>query len=84
VFDPRYRDFPYAPLTGAALPLLFISRWKVRSQSPPAERAMALTLLGSAGYIVLNESLGNWQACWLSAGLCVLASILLRVQDAPG
>ena len=26
VFDPRYRDFPFAPLTGAVVPLLLIAR----------------------------------------------------------
>src|SRR5215467_3991798 len=27
MFDPRYRDFPFAPLTGAAIALLAAARW---------------------------------------------------------
>jgi exo-beta-1,3-glucanase (GH17 family) len=27
-FDPRYRDFPFAPLTGGAFPFLVVSLWR--------------------------------------------------------
>jgi exo-beta-1,3-glucanase (GH17 family) len=83
VFDPRYRDFPFAPLTGAAVPLLFLARWKLRAKAPAAELVMAATLVASAIYIVLNEGFANWQACWFGAGLCALAFILLRAPVAP-
>jgi exo-beta-1,3-glucanase (GH17 family) len=82
VFDGRYRDFPFAPLTGAAVPLLMLADWKRRSKVPAAERAMAVTLAVSAIYIVGNESFANWQALWFSAGLFVLALTLVRAQDA--
>jgi exo-beta-1,3-glucanase (GH17 family) len=29
-FDPRYRDFPFAPLSGGAFPLLVVSVWRHR------------------------------------------------------
>jgi exo-beta-1,3-glucanase (GH17 family) len=83
VFDPRYRDFAFAPLTGAAVPLLFLARWDLRRKAPPAELLMAATLLASAIYIVLNEGFANWQACWFGAGLCALAFTLARVPVAP-
>ena len=82
VFDGRYRDFPFAPLTGAAVPLLMLADWKRRSKVPAAERAMAVTLALSAIYIVGNESFANWQALWFSAALFALALTLVRAQDA--
>ena len=48
-----------------------------------AETVAALTLVGSAVYIVLNESFANWQALALAAALVVLALTLARAQDAP-
>ncbi len=96
VFDPRYRDFPFAPLTGATAPLLLVikrrpaikgtllARWKRHLQAPAAESAVAATLAASAVYIVCNESFANWQAVWLSAALLALAFTLLQAQDAPG
>jgi exo-beta-1,3-glucanase (GH17 family) len=83
VFDPRYRDFPFTPLIGAAVPLLALGRWKLRPKAPAAERIMAATLALSAIYIVLNEGFANWQACWFGAGLAGLALILVRVPAAP-
>jgi len=84
VFDPRYRDFPFAPLTGAVIPFLFLSNWKPRPRVPAAELVMAVLLAGAAVYIVLNEGFANWQACWFAAGLCALALILVRAPAAPG
>jgi len=84
VFDGRYRDFPFAPLTGAAVPLLVLGTWKRHSNVPTAEKAMAVTLAVSAIYIVGNESFANWQALWFSAALLALALTLVRARDAPG
>jgi exo-beta-1,3-glucanase (GH17 family) len=96
VFDPRYRDFLFAPLTAATAPLLLVikrkpaikaallARWKRHLQAPAAESAVAATLAASAVYIVCNESFANWQAVWLSAALLALAFTLLQARDAPG
>jgi len=86
VFDPRYRDFPFAPLTGAATPFVLIAAWELRlkAQRPAAETVAAATLVLSAAYIVLNESLANWQAVWFCAGLIALALTLLQARDVPG
>jgi len=88
VFDPRYRDFPFAPLTGAAIPLLVASRWepwrRLWRSAPAAEAVMAAALAGSALYVALNEGFANWQALWFSAGLLLFAFTLLQARDAPG
>jgi exo-beta-1,3-glucanase (GH17 family) len=85
-FDPRYRDFPFAPLTGAALPFLMISVLAARPKGrrPAAEAAAAAILALSAIYILVNETLANWQALWFCAGLAALAVTLARARDAPG
>ena len=86
-FDPRYRDFPFAPLTAAALPFLLLSfaaasrgrrarRWRKRSRL----RCWRLC----AVFIVWNETLANWQALWFAAALALLAFSLLRARAAPG
>ena len=84
VFDGRYRDFPFAPLTAAAVPLLVLATWKRRSNVPAAEKAMAVTLAVSAVYIVGNESFANWQALWFAAALLALALTLVQARDVPG
>ena len=86
VFDPRYRDFPFAPLTGAVVPLMLIARWeaRLRAPRPAAETAVAVTLAAAAVYIICNETLANWQALWFCAGALALAVSLLQARDAPG
>jgi exo-beta-1,3-glucanase (GH17 family) len=83
VFDPRYRDFPFVPLTGAVVPFLLLTQWRLRSRAPAAERTMAATLTAAAVYIVLNEGLANWQAVWFAAGLIALALILAQARGVP-
>ncbi len=82
VFDPRYRDFPGAPLTAAAAALAFLVRWRTEKRPrPPAAERLAAAVLGlSAVYVAVNESLANWQALWFCAALALLAAILLRQQ----
>jgi glucan 1,3-beta-glucosidase len=85
VFDPRYRDIVFAPLSGGILPFLVLS---LRGPQPLGPRAMAETaaaalLAASAVYIMFNESFTNWQAVWFGAALIGLAVILVRARDAP-
>ena len=86
VFDPRYRDFPFAPLTGATFPfLLLVRHWPGRKDlCPTAETVAAAVLALSAIYIVGNETLANWQAVWFCGTAMVLAFTLLPARDAPG
>jgi glucan 1,3-beta-glucosidase len=83
VFDPRYRDFPFAPLTAAAVPFLILSLMGGRGQGPRgvAETVAAAALVLSAVYIVLDETFANWQAIWLAAILAASAFILARSRD---
>ena len=85
VFDPRYRDIPFAPLSAAAVPFLVVALVTARADGmrAAAETLAAAVLVLSAGYIAFNESFANWQAVWFCAGLIVLAFILTRARDAP-
>jgi glucan 1,3-beta-glucosidase len=84
VFDPRYRDFPFAPLTAASVPFYMHSAMMPRpiGRHGAAEWAAAAVLALAVPYIVLNESLANWQSLWLCAALLALALSLARVRDA--
>jgi exo-beta-1,3-glucanase (GH17 family) len=86
VFDPRYVDFPFAPLLGAAVPFLALAILVEPDKGvrPAAEKLAAGILAGSAIYILLNESVANWQALLLCAGLAMLAVTLVRVRAGPG
>jgi hypothetical protein len=86
VFDPRYRDFPFAPLTAAVLPVLLHSLLMPRpvGNRGAAELAGAGVLALAVPYIVLNEGLANWQSLWTCAALVALAISLARVRAAPG
>ena len=86
VFDPRYKDFPFAPLTAAAVPFLLHSLMMPRPQGTggAAEQVAAALLVVSLPYIVLKEGLANWQSLWLCAALAAFAISLVRVRGAPG
>jgi glucan 1,3-beta-glucosidase len=85
VFDPRYRDIPFAPLTAAAAPFLILlaATRRLDGMRAAAESVAGAVLALSAGYIVFNETFANWQSVWFCAGLLGLAAILLSVRDAP-
>jgi exo-beta-1,3-glucanase (GH17 family) len=85
-FDPRYRDFPFAPLTAAALPFL-LTGFLVPLAA--GQRALAETVAGAvmapcAIFIVWNETLANWQALWFAAAVVALTLSLIRARVAPG
>src|SRR5664279_3557592 len=68
VFDPRYRDFPFASLTMAVVP--FASLMLNRPQAgvrPIAEAVFAGVLALSALYTGFNEGSDNWQSLWTCA-----------------
>ena len=84
VFDPRYKDFPFAPMTAGAAPfLLHTLTMPAQGQRGAAELASAGVLTLSACYIVLDETFANWQSLWLCATLLALAISLARVRGAP-
>ena len=83
VFDPRYKDFPFAPLTAATVPYAVLALARQPGQRGTVEILFAALLGACAIYVVLNESFANWQALWLSAVFIALAVSLWRVRDAP-
>jgi exo-beta-1,3-glucanase (GH17 family) len=84
VFDPRYRDFPFAPLTAAAVPFAVLAAINGSREARPrqAEGVAAIVLALCAFFIVLNETTANWQAVWLSATLLILTATLARLRVA--
>lgn len=83
VFDPRYRDFPFAPLTGAVVPFLMHKLMVTRPKGSRsvAETSGATVLALSVCYIVFNEGFANWQSLWTCAALAGLAINLALVRD---
>ncbi len=82
VFDPRYRDFPYLPLTICVVPMLALSviNRPLTGERPIAEMVFAGVLLLSAGYVAFNEGYENWQAMWSCAAFALMAFTLWRVR----
>ena len=85
VFDPRYRDFTFAPLGAAAFAFLMLT-FTAPANGPraTAETVAAAALAGSAIYIMPNETFANWQAIWFCVAILCVAVTLVRVRDAPG
>jgi len=84
VFDPRYRDFPFAPLTAGILPFVihgfFVGR--IKGARSVTEMSAACVLALSVVYIVFNETFANWQSLWVCAVLAALAFNLAQARDA--
>jgi len=91
VFDPRYKDFPYAPLTAAVVPFFVLSLCLRQTKGSRAKGSRALaesvaagTLVLSLVYVAFNESVVNWQSLWLCGLFAALAFTLSRARDAQG
>jgi glucan 1,3-beta-glucosidase len=86
VFDPRYRDLPFAPQGAGVIAFLALALSTPRpaGKRAAAETLAAAVLVASAVYIAINETVANWQAVCLCAGFVGLAFILSRARDAPG
>jgi exo-beta-1,3-glucanase (GH17 family) len=81
-FDPRYRDFPYAALTMAALPfaLLMLLNRPPAGTRPIAEAAFAGVLAAGALYTGFNEGPENWQSLWTCALYLLLGVTLWQAR----
>jgi glucan 1,3-beta-glucosidase len=76
-FDPRYRDFPFAPLSCAVVPLFIVALLNPkRPVRGVAETIAAAVLVLCSAFMIWNETLENWQSLWL-AGLFVLLALTL-------
>ncbi len=84
-FDPRYRDFPFAPLGAAAAPFLVLTLCGTRNRRSRdlAETVMAAVLAGAISYVVWNEGVANWQSLCLCGVLAGITLALLRPRVAP-
>jgi exo-beta-1,3-glucanase (GH17 family) len=83
VFDGRWRDFPFAALTMAVVPLATLSLLsQPRSGARPiAEVVFAGLLALAAVYIVFNEGFANWQSLWTCAVYLLLAFTLVQARE---
>jgi exo-beta-1,3-glucanase (GH17 family) len=81
VFDPRYKDFPFAALTMAVVPFstLMLNRPQ-EGVRPIAEAIFAGLLAGAALYTVFNEGAENWQSLWTCAAYFLFAVTLWRAR----
>ena len=84
VFDPRYRDFPFASLTMFVVPFaaLTVLTRPLIGKRPMAESVFAVLLLLCAIYTAFNEGFANWQSLWTCAGYVALALTLWRARVA--
>lgn len=82
VFDPRYRDFPFAALTMAVVPFwtLMVLNRPQEGARPIAEGVFAGLLAASALYTLFDEGRDNWQSIWTCAVYFLLAVTLWRAR----
>lgn len=84
VFDPRYRDFPFAALTMIVVPCAALALLNRPSgdRRPIAESVFAGLFALSAIYTVFNEGAANWQSLWTCGAFVVFALTLSRARVA--
>jgi glucan 1,3-beta-glucosidase len=83
VFDPRWRDFPFAGLTMAVVPfwtLTLLNRPK-SGMRPIAEAVFAALFAATGLYAAFNEGFHNWQALWTSAAYLLLGTTLWQARN---
>ncbi len=84
VFDPRYKDFPFAALTMAVVPfaaLTLLNRPK-EGMRPVAEAVFAALFAAAALFTGFNEGSDNWQSLWTCAAYFLLAVTLWQARAA--
>jgi exo-beta-1,3-glucanase (GH17 family) len=82
VFDPRYKDFPFAALTMAVLPfsLLTLLNRPQQGMRPISEAVFAGLFAIAALYTAFNEGPNNWQSLWTCAAYFVLGITLWQAR----
>ena len=80
VFDARWRDFPFAALTMAAVPFWTVAFLNLPKSGvrPLAEAVFAGLFAAAALYIIFNEGSHNWQSLWTCAAYLGLGLTLWR------
>ena len=84
VFDPRYKDFQLALLSGpvAALAVVALAKEPATPLAGIAEWVAAGVLAGLALFVIFNEGIANWQALWFGGLLLLLALTAHRATPA--
>ncbi|WP_076865515.1 glycoside hydrolase family 17 protein [Bradyrhizobium mercantei] len=82
IFDPRFIDFPFAPLTMAAVPFAAMTLLNppTKGMRPLAESIFAGIFVAATVYMLFNEGLENWQSLWTCAVFILLAMTLWRAR----
>jgi len=84
LFDPRWRDFPFASLTMAVVAfgtLALFNRPKSGIR-PIAETTFAGLFAAVALFAMFNEGLDNWQSLWTCAAYFLLGMTLWQARSA--
>ncbi|MBR1230165.1 MULTISPECIES: glycosyl hydrolase family 17 protein [unclassified Bradyrhizobium] len=78
VFDPRSRDFPFASVTMAAVPLWTVALLCRRKSDNgvTAETVFAGLLAAAALFLFFNEGVHNWQSLWTAAAFLLFGAAL--------
>jgi hypothetical protein len=69
IFDPRWRDFPFADLTMVVVSFSTLMQLNgpKAAKRPVAEAVFAGLFAVAALFILFDEGLHNWQSLWISA-----------------
>jgi glucan 1,3-beta-glucosidase len=83
VFDPRWRDFPFASLTMAVVPfgILTLFNRPTSGVRPIAETVFAALFAAVALFAMFNEGFDNWQSLWTCAAYLLLGITLWRARS---
>jgi exo-beta-1,3-glucanase (GH17 family) len=84
MFDPRSRDFPFASLTMAAVPIWTVTLLNRRKLAVCAtsEAVFAGLFAAAALHVLLSEGVQNWQSLWTAAAFFLLGTALWRSRSA--
>ena len=83
LFDPRWRDFPFASLIMVVVPfgtLALLNRPKSGTR-PIAETTFAALFAAAALFAMFNEGFDNWQSLWTCAAYLVLGMTFYRARS---
>jgi exo-beta-1,3-glucanase (GH17 family) len=83
LFDPRWRDFPFASLTMAVVPFWTLTLFNrpTSGTCPIAETVFAALFAATALFTSFNEGFDNWQSLWTCAAYLLLAMTLYRARS---
>jgi exo-beta-1,3-glucanase (GH17 family) len=83
VFDPRWRDFPFASLTMAVVPFWTLTLLNRRQSGtrPMAETVFAALFAAVALYAIFNEGSQNWQALWTSTAYFLFGATFWQARS---